>query len=102
VLGCTWRSHWSGRFVELSHTTADARVLLYQINPVSHVGEINSGLNSGDAAAYDEHSFLRQSKHLLLPRYLNVAFSVIEKARLPPETSLEAHCRAILLCFKPS
>jgi hypothetical protein len=75
-------------FVELSHTTADAWVLLYQINPVSHVGEINSRLNSGDAAAYDEHSFLRQSKHLLLPSYLNVAFPAIEKARLPPGNKL--------------
>jgi hypothetical protein len=70
-------------FVELSHTTAYAWPLLHQINLVSHVGEIDSGLNAGNATAYDEHSFLSQSEHLLLPRYSDVAFLVIEKVRLP-------------------
>jgi hypothetical protein len=76
-------------FVELSHATADARLFLYQIDPVSHVGEIDGGLDAGDAAAYDEDRFLSQAKYLLLPHRLNVAFPRIEKA-WPPVPSFKS------------
>ena len=45
------------RFVELSHLTADRRILFYDINGEACVGNVKRGLNAGDTAADNQCAF---------------------------------------------